>query len=842
METKINPEKLLFSEPRLEFPAFLRYLWRICAFLTYAVLVTGTATFILSDVDWLKWLGILIAIFLADRFYTAKKALHSVTELNNHLIEGINVADYISPKSFRLIEKAFNKTLAVGGSFYLYLLKSLVRGKGIRGALWRLEVTPEEFEKKIDEEIEKLKNQKLYNQKDLIEKVAGFIKSAFFEAYANKDSFIGTNNLFAVLSCANDEAIRKIFYLFGIDGGDLGKALIFSRFRVKQSWAWLLPETLGGFARKHTNKIRHRYMNRAWTAKPTPVLDNFSVDLTDAAREGEIGFLIGHEKDYEQMVNVLSRPTRPNVLLVGEPGSGKETLVNHLAFSIVKDKIFENLFDKRVVSLQISSLVSGADPAEISKRVLKVVEEISGASNVILYISDIHNLVKTSGENYMNAADIILPILTTDVFQVIGATYPREFKQNLESRSDFINAFEIIRVEEISEDDAIRLLTYESVILERQYRIIVSFPAIKQAVILAHKYFHQILLPLSAENLLKEALAFATQRGDKALRADHVISVAERKTNVPIHKATKDEAAKLLNLEDSIHVDLIDQEEAVKNVAGALREYRAGLSRTSGPIAAFLFVGPTGVGKTELAKILAKTQFGSEEAMIRFDMSEYQDKQSFFRFVGSPDGKISGGLTEAVIQKPYSLILLDEFEKANPDVLNLFLQVFDDGRLTDNLGRVVDFKNTIIISTSNANSEYIKEQLESGKSIKDFKDEFKKKLTAYFKPELLNRFSDIMVFKNLSPDDILKIAGLQLKKLGKTLEENQGIILEFSDDVIKFVAKIGYDPVFGARPLRGVISEKIKSVLAEKILKGEIQKGGKISVGLKGEELEFGVK
>ena len=296
-----------------------------------------------------------------------------------------------------------------------------------------------------------------------------------------------------------------------------------------------------------------------------------------------------------------------------------------------------------------------------------------------------------------------------------------------------------------------------------------------------------------------------------------------------------------MNLESLIHERLIDQEEAVKAVSRALREYRSGLSRKGGPIASFLFVGPTGVGKTELSKILANIQFGSKDAMIRFDMSEYQEKQSISRFIGSPDGSTSGALTDAVIQKPYSLVLLDEFEKAHPDILNLFLQVFDDGRLSDNTGRIADFQNTIIIATSNANSNFIKESIDAGKTIAEISDVLKKKLTEYFRPELINRFSGIILFKNLSQSDIISVAGLLLKELADDLKENQNIYISFSTEAVEKIAEWGYDPAFGARPLRGVISEKIRSVLAEMILKDEIIRGKSININLKGEDLEFAV-
>ncbi len=386
--------------------------------------------------------------------------------------------------------------------------------------------------------------------------------------------------------------------------------------------------------------------------------------------------------------------------------------------------------------------------------------------------------------------------------------------------------------------DAEKILTYESLILERQFRVTISFGAIKKAVVLAKKYLRSKFLPSSAEEILKSALVDAQRRGEKYVGPDRVVSVAEAKVNIPLHEATEAEAQKLLKLEETIHERMIDQEEAVGVVADALREYRSGLARPGGPIASFLFVGPTGVGKTELAKILAKVQFGSDKEMVRFDMTEYQDKQSFFRFIGTPDGQVSGALTDAILQKPYSLILLDEFEKAFPDILNLFLQVFDDGRLTDNLGRTVDFENTIIIATSNAHSDIINDALSQGQSVAQIADYLKRKLTDIFKPELLNRFSRIVVFKNLEPADLEKIVALNLKDVAELVSE-QGIKMEIDPAVIKLFARIGYDPAFGARPLRRVIEEKLRAPLAQKILEKKVEHGSHIKLTTQGDEVGF---
>jgi ATP-dependent Clp protease ATP-binding subunit ClpC len=330
----------------------------------------------------------------------------------------------------------------------------------------------------------------------------------------------------------------------------------------------------------------------------------------------------------------------------------------------------------------------------------------------------------------------------------------------------------------------------------------------------------------------------AERRGEKVVTPDRVTAVAEEKVNIPMHEAEGDEAEKLLHMEELIHERIVGQDEAVKAVAQALREYRSGLTRKGGPIASFLFVGPTGVGKTELAKILAEIQFGSEKMMVRFDMTEYQDKQSFFRFIGSPDGTVRGALTDAVREKPYGLVLLDEFEKAYPDILNLFLQVLDDGRLTDNMGRVVDFTNTIIIATSNAHSDIINEALNKGESMTDIADYLKARLTDVLKPELLNRFSKIIVFKNLEMNELPQIVAINLSELVAAVKA-QGITLSFSAEAIAKIAKLGYDPAYGARPLRRAIDEYIRAPLSEALLAKKIAKGARVTCTIKDDKFDF---
>ncbi len=825
MRNQLNPEKWFFYEPRLEMTLAGRFLVRLCSYVAYAGLSVTSVLFLINDLNSLRATGALLVLFLLDRARVASWADRSLGGIS----EGrINLAHYLSPKSYAVIEWALDRAIFVKSDFELMLLKRLSDRPEIQEGLTRVDVKPEEFRASLDVELA-ASSGKAIDRREVATRLMSLVKVAASAAVDAGGSQIDPKDLLLGLALFGDSETGKVFKKFDLSADSLFNSLITSQFRSRFSGLSRMPASLVGLLAR-PRRARRRIMNRAWTARPTPLLDQFSRDITDLARSEAVGFLIGHQKEYDRLIDVLSRPGRPNVLLVGDSGSGKSTLVAHLAFEIVKDRVPQPLFDKRLVELEIGGLVSGVNEDELEVRVNRLVNEIAAAGNVILYIPDIHNLFRTSGQGRISAADVLLPAIKSDAFSVIGAVPPREFKQYIESNSDFGRSFELVRVEEISESDATRLLSFESVLLERQFRVVISFSALREAVGLAKKYFHQKFLPGSAEDLLKESLADAVGHKKKILTAADVISVAEKKVNIPIHKAGKEEAAKLLNLETEIHQRLIDQEEAVSSVARALREYRSGLSRKGGPIAAFLFVGPTGVGKTELSKILAKIQFGSSEAMTRLDMSEYQDKSSIHRLLGAPDGSSTGNLVAAVTEKPYSLILLDEFEKAHPDILNIFLQVFDDGRLTDNLGRTVDFQNTIIIATSNAHSNFIQSEIANGASVEKISEQIKKKLTEYFRPELLNRFSDIVVFKPLSRDDIRAVAKIQLAGLAATLLESQGIELSFSESAVSEIARLGFDPSFGARPLRTAISEKIKSGLSERILKGEVKKGDNVRV------------
>ncbi len=827
-DSSSNIPLFTFSHPLTTLGPASRSLWRVVVSVLVVVVVAATVAFFLSNISRLRFAAALILLFGLDWVFHLRRAPFSLFDLFAGRVPKNNVALAMTRQAIKTLTAAFAQTQEVGGDVLLNAVLLLAQRNSIAHGLERLEVPVKEFVQKVRDEADAARQQpaapSMPSAPEALVVIAG---NAAIVARAHNLAFVDSESLFVGCVQSAHPRMSKILDYFSVSPQDVDAAMAFGRFWKGSS----LPSLMGGFAH-HSVTIKAHRVNRSLTSRPTPILDRFSTDLTDVARQGLVGFLIGHESEYNEMVEVLSRRGRRNALLIGEPGSGREVLVEHLAREIIADRVPGELFDRRLVKLSVPDLIGGATQDELSGRFTAITNEISRAGNVILFIPDVHELAQTAQAGGISLLDVFSPVIRGDLFPVIGTTTPRSHKEFMEARGELGSLFDAVPVREISHEEAFTLLSYNALVLEKEYNVRVKFSAIRQAVDLAAKYLRPKLLPESAQDLLKEALADASQRKAQTLGGADVIAIVERKINVPIHKTSGQEAQELLHLEESIHREFIDQEAAVTSVSRALRAYRAGLARTNGPMATFLFVGPTGVGKTELSKVLARLHFGSEQAMVRFDMTEYQQKESIVRFIGSPDGRIAGALTEAIIQKPYSLILLDEFEKAHPDLLNLFLQVFDDGRLTDGLGRVIDFSNTIIIATSNANSVYIQEQIRSGKAIADFIDEFKKKLTEVFRPELVNRFSDIVVFEPLPPDAIEQIARLNLEKVAAALDQSQGIKLSFSDAVVRAIAQAGYDPAFGARPLRKAIDDFIRAPLSEKILAATVVKGQSVTTSV----------
>ncbi len=830
---------MYFKEPKLKLFAGGEYLVRAVSWITYIFLIAAAAFSLLSDAPELKSLGALLLLFLGDKALHLKKGEKTIQwiEKKTEKEKEVNIAKSLTPSAYKILSHAYRKSLHLNKNFRIELLRTLIeKDKSSAEALKRLNISKKEFQKKLAESEKEEKTSK----KELLEKVSNLVKTAYRIALNTSEEYIHPRNLLVAAAESGDPSIQRTLELFDTTFFDFREAIIFGRFRPMLKGVKIIPASLGGFAHR-PRFIRKRIMNRSWTARPTPFLDRFSEDLTALARAEKIGFLIGHEKEYSRLVNTLTRLDKPNALLIGEPGTGKSTLTGHLAFKLIKDDVPENLFDKRLIRLDIGSLIAEAESQELADRLNRIAHEIVMAGNIVLFIPNIHNLFKSiSGEKEsFTAMDIFLPLIKSADIPTIGETYPREFKEYIEKRTDFLEQFEEIDVKEVSKEEAVRILIYHSLILENKYNIMITIRAIKESVNLAYRYFHHKPLPGSALDLLRQALTEEKRKEKKIIDAGTVIRLAQELSRIPIEKAAGEEVETLLNLEERIHERLINQNDAVEAVSRALREYRSGLSKKGRPIAAFLFVGPTGVGKTELSKILAGIQFGSREEMIRLDMSEYQDKGSINRLIGSPDGERTGSLTNTVLERPYSLVLLDEFEKAHPDILNLFLQVFDDGRLTDSLGKTANFENTIIIATSNAHSTYIKKEIQKGRTATEISEELKDKLTEYFKPELLNRFSNVIVFRNLDREEIKKIARILIDETCGSIKESHGIRLETDDQAVSKISELGYSPVFGARPLREEISKNIRSVLAEKILRKEIKRGDTVRISHNGESFTF---
>ncbi len=831
--------QFVFDDPRFGMSVGGRFLVRAGAVTGYILLLAAFAAALLSNVVWLRWLGVFLGLILADRFVHRQDGDVPIPDLLRR--SRINIAQALAPGLVSRLERAFDNALVSRTSLAPEIGMVLLKDKSIQAGLRRLDLDPAEVAAKLSDFLKRDDARSEATRVERLNELHGAVAAAFENAATNGHRFINATDVFASLPSATEgpNLMTRLFTVFDIDPGDLERAFIFTSAGSHRGLFGGMP-SLSGLILPTARTQRHRIMNRAWTARTTPTLDAFSDDLSDAARMGGAGFLIGHGAEYEHMLTALARETNPNVMLVGQEGVGKETLIGHLAFQIQKDKVPSALFDKRLVALDIPRLVAGGSPEELQARLQAVAREIVIAGNVILVLNDIHNLAKTSGAAYVSAADALLPILRNNAFPVLGTTFPKEYRELIEPRSDFSGNFETVEVKEISADDAERILVYQAILLEAEHRVKVSFGAVKSAVRLAQKYFRNLPLPGSAITLLKSAATLGVGQGQKTITHEDVVHAAESRINVPLHETTKEEGAALLRLEETIRTRPIGQEEAVKAVADALRAYRSGLARTGGPIASFLFVGPTGVGKTELAKTLAAIQFGSDKTMMRFDMTEYKETGSIARFIGTPDGRVPGALTEAVKKQPYGLILLDEFEKAAPDILDLFLQVLDDGRLTDASGMTLSFENTIIIATSNAHSDLINEALKKGESVASIADYLKSRLTDVLKPELLNRFSKVIIFHDLNPADMGKIAALEMKKLAGVLDE-QGFTLNYGPEVVTQMAKWGYDPQFGARPLRRAIDEHLRAPLANWLLAQAPPRGAEIKVALNGEAIGFSV-
>jgi len=560
--------------------------------------------------------------------------------------------------------------------------------------------------------------------------------------------------------------------------------------------------------------------NRGWLGAPTPSLNNVSVDLTKQASIEGFPEFVGRQAIVSQVLNILASETDRNVLLVGEPGSGRTALVHDLARRIIAGDAPDQLATKRIIQLDLTKLISGADnEGELAAKVKEAFEDVAYSPDMILFVDEIQNLGLGQAATNYNLYSLLLPYLESSKIQFIASTDPDNYARIIEKQGSFARIFHRVDLPPASVEETMQIMENHAIDLSKYKKIATSYLAIKELVSLANRLIHDRVLPDSALGLMAEAETMA-QNGK--LTTTEIKAVFSQHINVPIVEVDNTQKQLLLNMEGIIHQLMVDQEEAVKVVSDTLRRASTSLREQNRPIGSFLFVGPTGVGKTELAKTLAKTYFKNSAAFVPFDMSEYQTSQAVAQLIG--DENNPGELTEAVKRKPYALILLDEFEKANPQILTLFLQVLEEGRLTDFSGKHVDFSNTIIIATSNAASLLIADGLESGQTVEQLTQPVKDELEKVYRPELLNRFDEVVIFKPLSAADLEKIVRLKLGILQNQLVE-QGFQVEFSDDVVAELTKKGFDPVLGARPMRRLIQDTIEANLSKLILENKLVKG-----------------
>ena len=634
----------------------------------------------------------------------------------------------------------------------------------------------------------------------------------------------------------------------------------------------------------------------------TPTLDGLARDLTQIAREGTLDPVIGRSKEITRVIEVLSRRTKNNPVLIGEPGVGKTAIAEGLAQQIVANEVPEILRHKRVMTLDMGTVVAGTKyRGEFEDRLKKVMEEIRQAGNVILFIDELHTLIGAGGaEGAIDASNILKPSLARGELQCIGATTLDEYRKYIEKDAALERRFQPIQVDEPSVEEAIQIIYGLRDRYEAHHCVKITDEAVEAAAQMSDRYISDRFLPDKAIDLIDEAgskvrlrsyvlppnlkdleeeldkvraeknAAVQGQEFEKAAKfrdrekqitlevqemkdkwkeeqdkaelevtVNDIAQVVAMWTGIPVAKIAEEESAKLLNLEEELHKRVVGQGEAVEAISRAIRRARAGLKDPKRPIGSFIFLGPTGVGKTELARALAEVMFGDEDAMIRVDMSEYMEKHSTSRLVGSPPGYVGfedgGQLTEKVRRKPYSVVLLDEIEKAHPDVFNILLQVLDDGRLTDSKGRVVDFRNTVVIMTSNVGADALKYRKNVGFNVnesaendhKDMKGVMLEELKKAFRPEFLNRIDEMIVFHSLEKPHLKEIIKLLAKSLTKRLAE-QDIALQFTEAALEKIADEGYDPEYGARPLRRALQKHVEDRLSEELLKGTINKGGSI--------------
>lgn len=733
-----------------------------------------------------------------------------------------DVAAALSDNLVRAVEEAYSlaRRLKQPAVTPAHLLRALLSFTEVQNLFIRLHVDAEKMIGLVDRQLVREPAISAGEATVMSETSQEIMVLAFRDAFSERQPSVDLLNV-CLFIYEQDAVLKEVFHELELDQEKIANTVAWFRVNRRLVERYRKYRHLAGLKPGDN-------MNRAYTAVATPTLDHFSHDLTIRAKFGGLDICVGREREIEAIFEAFTGGHH-GVLLVGPNGVGKKTIIGGLAQLMVAEDVPDFLKDRRLVELDIPRLVAGSAPGQAEERLLVSLNEVSRSGNIILYISNLENIIGISSgsQESLDLSEVLADALVRRNIYCVATATADNYSRYIESKA-IGQVMTTIGVKEPSISQAIRILESKVGFMEAKYDIFMIYSALEQAVTLSARYLHDKFLPAKAIGLLEKAAILAAkqarEKGAAGFCGQQEVALAlGEMTGIPVSRVTASESEKLLHLESEIHKRLVGQVEAVAAVAASLRRARTELKDAKRPIASFLFLGPTGVGKTELAKAVSQIYFGDEDYLIRIDMSEYQSVDSVRKMIGDVDGTL-GYLTEAVRKKPFSLILFDEIEKANPDILNLFLQLLDDGRLTDGQGRTISFSESIIIATSNIGAVYIQDQIKAKTPLDRIKQELiDEQLNKYLRPELINRFDGIIVFKPLGEEEIFSIATLMLRRIKKSLLD-KGISLKADKDGVRKLAKLGHDPKFGARPLRRLLQEKVENEIANRLLSGDLKR------------------